>query len=246
MIETSTFNTVIGKFDMLESFRGQLYKRALSLIENNKKHGIEGVEAFVDAYVLILATWNSGYMRYVMGGKYEDFHATLEKAELKLKSLEGKEFQNMDFSANNKENTQIKDVFDKLKDNEMIRYTGASKIMHLRLPKLFVMWDRFIGEDYEKDGAGYLKFLKDMKNKFSSIPFKEEEHHTFAKAVDEYNYITITIPKLQEANIRDLKKKISDPKTKPSKLPELKSRLSEAENEYKDHKDWLAKVHAIN
>lgn len=38
----------------------------------------------------------------------------------------------------------------------------------------------------------YLLFLKDMQEKFGDIKFEEHTNLTFAKAIDEYNYMTIT------------------------------------------------------
>jgi len=49
---------------------------------------------------------------------------------------------------------------------------------------------------YSKYSDGYIDFLQDMQDKFKKLNFINDEK-TLAKAVDEFNYVNITLP-LQE------------------------------------------------
>ena len=100
--------------------------------------------------------------------------------------------------------------------NEAFKEAILKKLMHLRNRKLFVMWDGYIrGSDlkrksyyenldivkrgdwkikrYGDKAKDYVEFLKDMQKRFRHITFNEKSR-TFAKAIDEFNYINITCP----------------------------------------------------
>ena len=52
-----------------------------------------------------------------------------------------------------------------------------------------------------------------MENKFKDMKLNEE-NRSFAKAIDEYNYVRITEPIMNlEKELRDLRKKIKENKT---------------------------------
>ena len=57
MISQSEFDTTISKFDELEPARASLYNMGLNLLK---------AEFEVEAYLLILATWNFAYFRYIL------------------------------------------------------------------------------------------------------------------------------------------------------------------------------------
>ena len=93
-------------------------------------------------------------------------------------------------------------------------YTGASKIMHLRNPKVFLMWDTKIrgkrGYNIKgEDGDAYVDFLKKIQNSFSKIFHDidkmllegKNKNKTITKAIDEYNYVTITKSRKQTIKI---------------------------------------------
>jgi len=86
----------------------------------------------------------------------------------------------------------------------------------LRNRELFTMWDEYIrGSDsrprksyeqldivkrgnwaikrYGTSADDYLQFLEDMQNRFAGVSFRENKK-TFAKAIDEFNYVNITLP----------------------------------------------------
>src|SRR5437763_495844 len=81
--------------------------------------------------------------------------------------------------------TMIYDTFSRIGGVES---TGAPKIMHLRNPGLFVMWDRPIRTRYGVgDKAGdYVAFHKLMQSEFGHLKWSRDDM-TFAKAIDQYN-----------------------------------------------------------
>ena len=107
-------------------------------------------------------------------------------------------------------------IFDKVakshngKRNEA---TGASKILHLIYPELFVMWDGAIRGGYgsggKYEGVQYVDFLRRMQvlANYAIEQVKKEcgvcrqdaieslkcDVHTLAKTLDEYNYVKFTM-----------------------------------------------------
>ncbi len=91
--------------------------------------------------------------------------------------------------------------------------TGASKILHMIYPELFVMWDGAIRDGYgfggEYEGVQYEDFLRRMQRVANYAINQVEEEcdvsredaieslkcdgHTLAKALDEYNYVKFTL-----------------------------------------------------
>ena len=108
-------------------------------------------------------------------------------------------------------------IFDKTSDmgKNGYRPVPASKLLHMVNPKLFVMWDNNIGKEYvsKLNGSHYAyEFLPKMQQEANEAieifmkdtgldriaAIKEIENRcgrTFAKLVDEYNYIKHTRPK---------------------------------------------------
>jgi len=71
--------------------------------------------------------------------------------------------------------------------------------MHLLNRNLFVMWDGYIRDEYEYGDAGedYVDFLKQMQEKFKDIEWDMPDK-SFTKVIDEYNYVTISLPELEK------------------------------------------------
>ena len=214
MITTIKFKSTIANFPILEK-RGSFYDMATNLL--NKKFEIE-------AYVLILATWNFAYFRYgVKNFDINNFKKKIKELEPCFDKLDNEECRTIDIDRHKE---TIKTIYDALAAFEGVGATGASKIMHLRNRNLFIMWDRFIRGDeaksyydnldtiaegypakakYGNNGYDYCLFLKDMQETFRNVVF-DNENKTFAKAIDEYNYISITL-KIQAAKKEEEKKK---------------------------------------
>ncbi len=129
-MDQSEFEKTIEEFQKIEDARDQLWDRAKVLIE-------KGFE--VEAYILILATWNFAGFRFVMKNfDLREFHEVIKQVNPIFKKLENSQFKNTDFT-NNIVATDIKYIYDQVK--KIAKQTGASKIMALKNSNLFVMWD---------------------------------------------------------------------------------------------------------
>jgi len=215
VITKRQFESATKKFDKSEG-RGSFYGMAIHLIDKGFK---------VEAYCLILSTWNFARFRYfVKRFGFKKLNDTLLKLKPYFNKLKNKKFRTINLD---KHRFDIKRIFKKLSRIKGIEYVGASKIMHLINRNLFVMWDNYIRgakrkfyykslakncwqygrpKKYKKDGNGYFEFLKDNQRIFKDIGFHQTPRKTFAKAIDEYNYANITLP-IQKLEKKAKKKK---------------------------------------
>jgi len=200
MIDIQTFNKSTADFDRREG-RTNFFTLAKNLIDS----GFE-----TEGLLLILTTWNFAIFRYaVKQFDIDNFKRTLTTLKPNFNQLNGQNFQTINFD--NYKN-DIQTIYNSLSKIKGIEFTGAPKLMHLKNPNLFVMWDAYIrGEKpkkyydqleifkngtfalkkYAKDFHGYLEFLKDMQKKFKHLNLNGQK--SLAKAVDEFNYVNITL-----------------------------------------------------
>lgn len=214
-VTQSQFEQTIARFDRRETLRAQLYHRALTLIE-------AGFE--IEAHLLILATWNFACFRYAMlSFNLAEFEKTLDGISRKIDPLEEKHLMETNLVEHR---AMVIDVFDKLKAIRGVQSTGASKVLHLLNPEMFVMWDKYIRGKAD-DGAGYFQFLLDCQQRFQGLR-PNGKNRTMAKCIDEYNYITKTIPAMEEQRITKeaaRAKRISVPQTERGSKKKVLSSL---------------------
>jgi hypothetical protein len=144
----------------------------------------------VEAYILVLATWNTASFRYIMKDfDLREFQKVIDLVNPIFKKLENIQFENTDF-ANDAVTTDIKYIYVQLK--KIAKQTGASKMMALRNSKLFVMWDAEIRRIHRINNRGeaddYIQFLIKMQKYFKDIKWAHKTI-SLAKAIDEYNYV---------------------------------------------------------
>lgn len=153
----------------------------------------------LQAAIMVLAVWNSARFRLMTsdGQNLIDLQKAIEECAPLFERLKGTQLTAADFD---EIKDTVKQIYSGLSKVKGVEYTGASKIVHLLSRDLFVMWDREIREKYGYHKANedeYLGFLKEMQRKFKSIKWSLS-NKTLAKAIDEYNQVTITIPKRQK------------------------------------------------
>lgn len=202
MITDEEFIKATKEFGTIEK-RGSFYNMAVGLINNNFE---------MEAYFLILATWNFARFRYAVNDfDINGFEEKIKELNPHFDKLKDEDFRTINFD---KYKEVVENIFSTLSEIKGVEYTGASKIMHLKNRCVFVMWDGYIkGEKpnryyneleivkngdweikkYENYPEDYLQFLKDMQERFKDINFQSNEK-TFAKAIDEFNYVNITLP----------------------------------------------------
>ncbi|MEW5924662.1 MAG: hypothetical protein AB1746_11805 [Candidatus Zixiibacteriota bacterium] len=202
------------QFDEHEK-RGSYYDMARNLWENGFR---------LEAYILLLATWNFAYFRYVIKDfELNTFGVLMDSLESRFTNLDGLRLSNIDI---NHYRDDIKKIYKEVSGFNGIKHTGAAKVMHLRNPELFVIWDDFIRgakpikyyeslnivrkgkwkhRQYENNENGYFDFMVQMQHAASEVknlvPGK-----TLAKLIDEYNYVNITLP-IQEVMRRENEEK---------------------------------------
>jgi len=167
-----------------KELRWDFYSRFFKLIN-------KGFE--IEALVLMLSTWNFAAFRYaVRRFNLDKFVKTIKKVKSILRALQKETFKKVDFDVYSR---KIKRAFKLLAKMEGIQKTGASKVLHLLFPKIFVMWDGYIRKHYgfkKGNEDDYLNFLKRMQELFPYV--KDYKGRTVPKLIDEHNFKTITMP----------------------------------------------------
>lgn len=183
LITQEEFEQRIAEAQRLEPMRFQLYNMGLRLIQS---------EYSIEAYLLILATWNFARFRYLLRDfDLERFRQIINEIEPIFQRLNDQDFITADW---NLLSTDIKEIYSKLKP--IVEQTGTSKIIHFKQPKLFVMWDTAIRTHYQIPTSctadDYLNFLQMMKTNFGHLQWNlVGRGRTFAKAIDEYNFALV-------------------------------------------------------
>jgi len=179
MVTQAEFESTIAQFDDLEPARSPLYKMGLNLL----KGGFE-----VEAYLLILATWNFARFRYVLTSfDLGRFRSAIEATKPAFERLAAYPFESANFDEIADDVYEVYSTFKQLVDQ-----TGASKLLHFKHPSLFVMWDTAIrkqlGIRNRAEPHDYLRFLKMMQRDFAHIKWTRTDK-TLVKAIDEYNFV---------------------------------------------------------
>lgn len=163
-----------------EDLRDEIYWWSLNLIEKGFK--LEGI-------FLLLSTWNFAYFRYAMiGFRLEEFKKILANCDFDF--FKDKEFDTIDLS--DKHTTdKIKEIYSSLSQFEGVKYVGATKIMHLLNPRLFMIWDNKIIRHYKakRTPEGYIDFMKLMQKMWKEGKYpKPQNGETVPRAIDRYNW----------------------------------------------------------
>ncbi len=189
IVDKKEFRNAVKRFSKMEDTRDEIWYRAELLL----KKGYD-----LDAYLLILTTWNFARFRYALidfdlGG----FEKLLKHLNPVFRKLRKQRFETADLDSLSKDIAQI---YDSLANVGGVEYTGATKIMALKNSGLFVMWDVAIRKMYNKElvrgekipqqptGQDYVRFLKYSRSKFQNIK-TGGKFRCLAKVIDEYNYV---------------------------------------------------------
>lgn len=165
----------------------------------------------LQASVIILATWNMERFRFMTSKSQNlvDLENAIRKCKPLFEEIKDKDFRFTNF---NEIKDVVKEIYNTFSKVKGVEYTGASKLMHLFNKNLFVMWDTDIREGYGfvfksiqmTSAEDYLFFQKVMQEIFGNIEWNEPDK-TLVKAIDEFNYMTYTFPKLRKRKHRRAK-----------------------------------------
>ncbi|HRQ44822.1 MAG TPA: hypothetical protein PLB12_10800 [Candidatus Goldiibacteriota bacterium] len=199
-ISAQELKIISDKFGEMEK-RGDFYGMCAGLLENGFR---------TEAYLFLMTTWNFANFRYYINTfdiiYFENIVKECETLAGEIQAL------NLCDVIDAEDRKLIIRIYDRLSAIGGIQYTGASKIMSLMKPELFVMWDDYIRKEYKigKTAEEYIKFLDTMKSIFCSVGWSGKK--PLAKAIDEYNYVTISLEKLAE----EKRKRKMNKKNRPS------------------------------
>ena len=201
-----------------EEKRAPFYQMARKLITNSLE---------MEGYLLLLSTWNFASFRYAINQfDIDRFSESMRKFEDAVEPISKESFASCDLKAvapyveKGYNALQEYKVDNNGKPQPVIGATGAPKLMHLKYPNMFVLWDGYIRGNkpayyynsvddilkatnwkamhYGDTGKGYIKFLEDTRDYFDSvISSYKDDGKPVTKAIDEFNYVAITKP-LQE------------------------------------------------
>jgi hypothetical protein len=111
-----------------------------------------------DSFVLaaakiIIITWNAaGFQKLSHEDKLKLDNEILESfrnSKQELEKLKHKRLENLDLN-NSEIVASIEKIFNEFSSKKSIKYTGASKILHIINPSVFMMWDNNIRNAYHK------------------------------------------------------------------------------------------------
>lgn len=181
MISQADFNKTVRRFSVMEDARDLLWNRAMVLLQN-------GYE--IEAYILILATWNfAGFRFFLKKFDLNKFQKIINNLNPIFRKINNISFRKANFEDKALQH-KIRQIYRSLK--EIVSQTGASKLMALKNHNLFVMWDTEIRKMYKIDNSAspeqYINFLVKMQDEFKGIKWTARGK-PLAKAIDEYNYV---------------------------------------------------------
>ncbi len=126
MITDEEFIEATKEFDFIEK-RGSFYNMAINLINNTFE---------LEAYFLILATWNFARFRYAVNNfDIDGFKKKSKELNPYFNRLKDEDFRTINFD---KYKEDIKKIYVTLSSFKGIEFTGASKIMHLKNRSVFI------------------------------------------------------------------------------------------------------------
>jgi hypothetical protein len=148
-----------------------------------------------DSFVLaaakiIIITWNAaGFQKLSHEDKLKLDNEILESfrnSKQELEKLKDKRLENLDLN-NSEVVASIEKIFNEFSSKKSIKYTGASKILHIINPSVFMMWDNNIRNAYHKLHRGthkskeyakcYIEFLKKSQEIINSLLQNKNEEY---------------------------------------------------------------------
>jgi hypothetical protein len=199
--------------------RDAIYKTATFLVKNFWGKPAEVAEGLG----VLLLVWNSAHYRY---GSF-DFDE-LERSIADNQELL-KEYRNRTIlSYVPKDDSRIRSLFQGFLESLKIcekaskgkrSPVAVAKALHLLAPNFFPLWDEVIAREFgchyaDNASGNYLDFLRIIKDTAERLDKEEEVQslvrttgRTLIKLIDEYNYVTYTLPELKRKAEANLKKK---------------------------------------
>lgn len=152
-----------------------------------------------EAIAVLLQTWNVTFYRFTKFNlkHFSNLEELLVKHDVELRKLRHRRIE----AAETGDTATVQMLFG---DFELLLGpVGAVKCLHLMAPKFFPLWDNEIatklGCRLAKRGTNapqYRRFFECSKQQVQALASEEGRIPDPLKALDEYNYVTYTLPKL--------------------------------------------------
>lgn len=176
--------------------------------------GEGGISNQAGGAIILLATWNKQRFRIV-----KDYDALNDSIKLAFENsrpsfyrLENERLETANFDAIEDD---IKEIYSRFSRIKGVEYTGASKVMSINNTSLFVMWDKYIRDKYGfgESAEEYARFLKECQWATKDIKWQHDSV-SLAKAIDEHNYLNVSLPAAQKSIEKQKKHKGKEAKKK--------------------------------
>lgn len=151
--------------------------------------------SIAEALAVLLQTWNQSFYRYrpFDSQHFSDIERLIRRHRQTLTAFKRRSIR----SLRDKDENKVNDLF---RDFEIILGpVGASKSLHLLVPRFFPLWDRAIAKAYGlalqkrgKNAKRYYLFMKITKEQCKYIGKEKLGKRNPLKALDEYNYCKFT------------------------------------------------------
>jgi len=168
------------------------YRVATELVDLTIHKKTENV-SLSDAIAVLLETWNISYFRFHPNERLlllSKIKTLLENHNRHIDDFRQRTIE--EFCDNDVET--VKAIFHEFETS--LGRTGAAKCLHLLAPRFFPLWDAAIAKAYKQgkgDGADqYCSFMEKTKNQVKELGGEKEIKRNPLKALDEYNFMTIT------------------------------------------------------
>src|SRR3989338_6489136 len=123
--------------------------------------------------LILIATWNIGRFRFANKSTIlDELGRALIYSQPILEKLENERIETADINNIRKD---IKEIYSRLSEIIGVEYTGASKLRSLNNTNLFVMWDKYIRDEYGfgKSADEYVRFLKECQQASKDIKLQD-------------------------------------------------------------------------
>jgi len=177
--------------------RGLFYRAATELVDLALSHKTK--LSVSEAIAVLLQTWNVTFYRFNKfdAGHFDKLDTLLKQHADVLNSLRKRQIETS--SADDEQ--KIARLFDDFE--ALLGPVGAAKCLHLMAPSLFPPWDNAIAAKLRcrlarsgTNSSRYLRFFRCTKQQVLHLASEDKTLQDKLKAIDEYNYVTFTLPML--------------------------------------------------
>jgi hypothetical protein len=170
----------------------------------------------VDALSVVLLTWNSAFYRY---GAFDSgaLEACIRENRPVIEGFRKRSISSVvqaDHEVADELFTSVSKALARVEEKKLETPVGCAKALHLLAPNFFPLWDQYIAPAYKcpyRDELSHIAYRVFCDHTREIAGFVEKEiasapastkswlmSKPLLKRIDEYNYVTFTLPELQK------------------------------------------------